>query len=357
DRDPGEREEGGEEERPEDRVERGGGQEGAGLVGAEGSEPRPSGRGDGEEDVVLRPMMLSYTIPEQEQHRRVRVRLEGSTWSPPFSLDQSDGHRVLEVSGAPRGGLALQQKENDRERRKSLGWRAARRERRRESEERQAFPVGISIKAAPAPFHRTNVVALAPRYVIVNAMDRPIEVQQAGLGEDTEPLKVRSGGRAPFHWPRAGAGGWFGSAAAAGAKNRRLVLRFCGGGGGDGEVEGEREKGWDWSGEIVPEGGESGVGRGLTTLRLRNRLTREVAFVRVGTSVKGSSVHLVFRRELPSFAPYRIDNFTLETLTLRQVGGNVVETLLPCQTCIYSWDEPLGDRSLIVERFLVEGYL
>lgn len=33
-------------------------------------------------------MMLSYTIPEQEQHRRVRVRLEGSAWSAPFSLDQ-----------------------------------------------------------------------------------------------------------------------------------------------------------------------------------------------------------------------------------------------------------------------------
>lgn len=40
-----------------------------------------------------------------------------------------------------------------------------------------------------------------------------------------------------------------------------------------------------------------------------------------------------------------------------KVGGNVVETLLPFQTCIYSWDEPLGDRSLIVERLLVEGYL
>lgn len=35
----------------------------------------------------------------------------------------------------------------------------------------------------------------------------------------------------------------------------------------------------------------------------------------------------------------------------------MVETLLPYQTCIYSWDEPLGDRSLIVERLLVEGYL
>lgn len=34
-----------------------------------------------------------------------------------------------------------------------------------------------------------------------------------------------------------------------------------------------------------------------------------------------------------------------------------METLLPCQTFIYSWDEPLGERSLIVERLLIEGYL
>ena len=35
----------------------------------------------------------------------------------------------------------------------------------------------------------------------------------------------------------------------------------------------------------------------------------------------------------------------------------MVETLLPNQTCVYSWDEPLGERSLIVERLLIEGYL
>lgn len=31
---------------------------------------------------------------------------------------------------------------------------------------------------------------MAPRYVIVNAMDRAIEVQQAGLSADVEPLTV-----------------------------------------------------------------------------------------------------------------------------------------------------------------------
>lgn len=39
--------------------------------------------------------------------------------------------------------------------------------------------------------HNKQVVSLAPRYVIVNAMDRAIEVQQAGLNADVEPLKVR----------------------------------------------------------------------------------------------------------------------------------------------------------------------
>lgn len=101
--------------------------------------------------------------------------------------------------------------------------------------------------------------------------------------------QVGSGGQAAFHWPQAGASsGWFGGAAAVGAKNRRIVLRFCGG-------SGDGEGGWDWSGEILPEGATlaGGVGRGVTTLRVRNRVTREVAFVRVGTSLKRSSVHLV----------------------------------------------------------------
>lgn len=89
--------------------------------------------------------------------------------------------------------------------------------------------------------------------------------------------QVGSDARAAFHWPRAGAGGWFGGAAVAGAKNRRLVMRFCG-------------QGWDWSGEVLPEGGEE------STLRVRNGRTREVAFVRVGVSTKDSSIHLVSLR-------------------------------------------------------------
>lgn len=45
----------------------------------------------------------------------------------------------------------------------------------------------LSLAVAVAP---NQVVSLAPRYVIVNAMDRAVEVQQAGLDGDEEPLKV-----------------------------------------------------------------------------------------------------------------------------------------------------------------------
>ncbi|CAM9699692.1 unnamed protein product, partial [Ectocarpus sp. 4 AP-2014] len=229
---------------------------------APGARLSPQGK-DVDEGPLLRPLMLSYTIPEEQQHRRVRVRLEGSPWSSPFALDQGGSNHVLEVSGRPResatvaaaaeaaapAGLVSKQKQKQKQKQKhqqhapkldqvqeqGLGWGAARRRRRREDAARQAFAVGVSIKAAPAPFDRTKVVALAPRYVIVNATGRSIQVQQAGLPAGVEPLTVGSDGQAEFHWPQAGASsGWFGGTAAVGAKNRRMVLRFCGGS-GDGE--------------------------------------------------------------------------------------------------------------------------
>lgn len=38
-----------------------------------------------------------------------------------------------------------------------------------------------------------------------------------------------------------------------------------------------------------------------------------------------------------------------------QVGVNVIETLLPYQSCAYSWDEPLGERALVVMKLAAGG--
>lgn len=84
-----------------------------------------------------------------------------------------------------------------------------------------------------------------------------------------------SGEQASFHWPKAGARGWLGGAGTGtGSKRRRLIARRVG-------------EGWEWSGEMLPEGG------GDVTLRVRNSRTREVAFIRVGSTAKDSLLQLV----------------------------------------------------------------
>lgn len=48
----------------------------------------------------------------------------------------------------------------------------------------------------PLALSTYQVVALTPRYVLVNVTGRAIEVQQAGLGEGVEPFKVSAAGKA-----------------------------------------------------------------------------------------------------------------------------------------------------------------
>lgn len=87
-------------------------------------------------------------------------------------------------------------------------------------------------------------------------------------------MQMASGAQAVFHWAKAGDEGWFGRAPTVGSKSRRLVVRLGG-------------EGWNWSGEISPEG-EAEV-----TVRVRNSRSRQVELIRVGGTVEESSVRLV----------------------------------------------------------------
>ena len=90
----------------------------------------------------------------------------------PSTLQGGSDH-VLEVSGGAKSAataavLSRTQKQDqeqrgrgvgaepEREEEEGWGWGAARRRRRQEMAERQAFAVGVSIKAAPPPFERTK---------------------------------------------------------------------------------------------------------------------------------------------------------------------------------------------------------
>lgn len=53
---------------------------------------------------------------------------------------------------------------------------------------------------------------------------------------------------------------------------------------------------------------------------------------------------------LPGFLPYRIDNFTREALRFYQKGVAACDdALLPYNSALYAWDEPLLPRKLVVE--------
>ncbi|CAN0338937.1 unnamed protein product, partial [Discosporangium mesarthrocarpum] len=290
--------------------------EGAGR-GVGGQEEEPS-----DESRSFQPLMMSYTVGER-QRGRARVRVENSSWSKVFGLDQAGTEGVLEIQGrgktipfirqaGGRGGLG----------KGKGGAGGSSRVGRQEATGRgkPAFALGVSIKMAPFPFERTKVITLSPRYIVVNALGRGLEVRQVKVARGQEPLKVTVpvGGQAYFHWSDRR------------PSRRRLRVRVS-------------EYGWEWSGALVPGN------LGEVTLRLRNSHTHQVVIVRVEVSLEGASFIVVFSGELLSFAPYRIDNFSFETLTLRQAGVGVVETLLPYHTCAYTWDEPLGERSLVVE--------
>lgn len=78
-----------------------------------------------------------------------------------------------------------------------------------------------------------------------------------------------------------------------------------------------------------------------------------LVFVRwqVRVTLQEPSFIVSFRREPVAFAPYRIENRTLETVWFGQVGVPLgQEVLLPYHTCAYAWDEPSMDHVLELER-------
>lgn len=85
--------------------------------------------------------------PQKNQLHLFRSMRDTSSANRPVYQDW-DGES-LEVSGKPMSA-------SDQDQQVAGRWGAARRRRRRRAET-QAFPVGVNVKAAPAPFGRTKV--------------------------------------------------------------------------------------------------------------------------------------------------------------------------------------------------------
>lgn len=256
---------------------------------------------------VGEPLMFSYT-DKRRKKGRICVKAADSGWSQAMGLD----------SAGTAGLIELKQQWNVKS-----------------DSPRQLFVLGVSIAVAEGQFRRTKVITLTPRFVLINALGRTLKVKQRplshgaysgsaidmfGLGGvvgrlfgakniDTQRLygstsvltsaseradSIRPGERTPYHWRDASA-------------PREICVRFD-------------EYGWIWS------GGFSIDNIGEFYVRLRNEHTHAVYILRVDVSLDranpngSSTIFITFRPELPSLPPYRIDNLSLQTLRLYQVG-------------------------------------
>uniref|UniRef100_K3WU58 Vacuolar protein sorting-associated protein n=1 Tax=Globisporangium ultimum (strain ATCC 200006 / CBS 805.95 / DAOM BR144) TaxID=431595 RepID=K3WU58_GLOUD len=204
------------------------------------------------------------------------------------------------------------------------------------------YSIGYSISAAKGRYSRTKVVMLTPRFMLINTLDCAIEVCHSSAkfsGTTTSAIDIGSsvhlpnngmmssmnsvvhleaGAYADFHWTLR-----FG-------KTRAIRCRLA-------------EYGWSWSGAVpLGESGEYAV-------RMRHESTRESKLLRLTLKLDGSCVCVYFREESASAPPYRVENYSLETLRIHQHRVRRSEILLPHHSLDYAWDEPTQERMLVVD--------
>ena len=192
---------------------------------------------------------------------------------------------------------------------------------------------GISVQMGPGHFHRTRSVVVMPRFVVVNNLERTIQVKQYGVVDRHALTLPSGGGRSSLHWVVGGR---------TESTRRRIRVRVD-------------EFGWVWSGTVELHSEEDGSSSS-TALRLVNSNTHSFRIVRVETIVDESSPAIVvrIRPQALSGPPYRIENLSLQRIRFRQCvnknraseeGG---EILLPYHVRPYAWDEPTSEKTLVI---------
>ena len=202
------------------------------------------------------PLMFSYTNVSQKKGR-ICIKATDSGWSQALGLD----------SAGTTGIVELKQQWNVRT-----------------NKPRKVFVIGASIAVGEGKFHRTKVITLTHRFVLINALGRTIKIKQRpiyaknlswlpfnrlsgmmGLAKDghkhfaesqsslfmsnAQAMDIRPGERSPFHWMD-------------GSLPHEICVRFD-------------EYGWAWSGGFaIDDIGEFYV-------RLRNEHTHSVYILRV----------------------------------------------------------------------------
>jgi hypothetical protein len=184
------------------------------------------------------------------------------------------------------------------------------------AQQRGIYPVVIT--ASPVPCAAGALaLSIAPRYVLHNLLDLPIQYRQQGVGSGEKELEA--GNACAVRWMDY-------------SMPSRLCVRV-------------QEAGWLWS------GGFSLDREGDFFVKIRHRDRGETMLVRVDVATAAIGVmHVTLSHNSEGFAPYRVENCTIETLHCRQYGVREQQDVLrPYCQLLYAWDEPTLPHMLVLE--------
>lgn len=177
-----------------------------------------------------------------------------------------------------------------------------------------SYPVLVTVGPVPGAGNGVMGITFSPQYILHNAMDVPILYRQHGNTRSRGKV-ILPGARCPVTWEDAS------------LPHPRLCFRV-------------EESGWLWSGGVSL----ASVGDQLVKIRHRDQ-HRMTMLVRIDI---GEEITIQTHR----FAPYRIENCSLETLHFRQKSVQEYrDELRPYCSLPYAWDEPGERHLLVVESF------
>ena len=230
---------------------------------------------------------------------RQKARPQSSHWSPPVTLDAHRQQDVVLVPLPPvTAGMQLYNTRHGE------------------------FPVIVSLKRDDGVAHQLSLsvdkLTVSPQFVMSNELGAEILYKQQGAFVET---RIPSGDYSAVKWTDVGL-------------PRKLSVRI-------------HEPGWMWSGGFSLDN----AGDMFLKLRHRDRGVTHIVRAEISHSSEDGTKRIVLRSNPGAFTPYRLDNCSLETLTVRQRGvADQQDVLRPYCSLNYTWDEPSMAHLITLER-------
>lgn len=183
-----------------------------------------------------------------------------------------------------------------------------------------SYPINITIDRQKLASRNEWIQKLmvSPKFVILNQLNSVIQYRQQGTPID---FRVLPGEFSPVQWTDIGI-------------QKKISVRI-------------QQAGWMWSGGFSLDH----AGDIFLKLRHRDRGITRIVRADISHTSDHETKQIIIRSNPNGFAPYRLENCSLETLTIRQKGvPDQQDVLKPYCSLDYTWDEPSLSHQITIER-------